>query len=432
LKGEKNMNVKYNQLKNKIIYEIFPRNYSKSGTFNDIYYDLERIKKLGVDVIWFMPFYPIGEKNRRGKYGSPYSIMKYDEISSEYGNIDQFKKIIKKANDLDMKIMIDIVFNHTSNDSYLIKNHKNWFNLDSNGEIVRKEPDWFDISDLNFKNEDLWKYLINILKFWKEIGVEGFRCDVASLIPMEFWEKAKMELDSEDRMIWLAESMEPEYILKLRKQGFDVISDTELYKVFDYTYDYDGYEKIDKYFRGEENFKNVVDYIKIQQAIYPRKYLKMRFLENHDKPRIASLISSKERLKNWSVFYMLLPGSALIYAGQEIKSSKKPDLFEKTHIDWNEGDYEFLNFIKKIIKISKKIKSECTFFKLEEIKKGVVLFTWKGENTNYYIIINLEEKYGYISLENINAEYDLINEEKIELKNTFKLRKDPLIIKSVR
>jgi glycosidase len=205
-----------------------------------------------------------------------------------------------------------------------------------------------------------------------------------------------------------------------------------LYKVFDYTYDYDGYEKIDKYFRGEENFKNVVDYIKIQQAIYPRKYLKMRFLENHDKPRIASLISSKERLKNWSVFYMLLPGSALIYAGQEIKSSKKPDLFEKTHIDWNEGDYEFLNFIKKIIKISKKIKSECTFFKLEEIKKGVVLFTWKGENTNYYIIINLEEKYGYISLENINAEYDLINEEKIELKNTFKLRKDPLIIKSVR
>lgn len=426
------MSEKYDQLKNKIIYEIFPRNYSKSGTFNDIYYDLERIKKLGVDIIWFMPFYPIGEKNRKGKFGSPYSIMKYDEISSEYGNIDQFKKIIKKAKDLDMKIMIDIVFNHTSNDSYLIKNHKNWFNLDTNGEIVRKESDWFDISDLNFKNEDLWNYLINILKFWKETGVEGFRCDVASLIPMSFWKKAKKEVDSQDIMIWLAESMEPEYINNLRKQGFDVVSDTELYEVFDYTYDYDGYEKMDKYFKGEEDIKNIVDYIKIQQVLYPRKYLKMRFLENHDKPRIASLISSKERLKNWLVFYMLLPGSSLIYAGQEIKNSKYPDLFEKTYINWDEGDYEFLNFIKKIIKISKEIKSDSDFFEIEEIKKGVVLFKWTGEKIKYYIIMNLEEKYGYISLKNFNSGYDMISKEKIELDNKFELKKDPLIIKSIQ
>jgi glycosidase len=232
-------------------------------------------------------------------------------------------------------------------------------------------------------------------------------------------------------MIWLAESMEPEYINKLRRQGFDVVSDTELYEVFDYTYDYDGYEFMDGYFKGEKNLRDVIDYIKVQQVIYPRKSLKMRFLENHDKPRIASLISSKERLKNWLVFYMLLPGSALIYAGQEIKNSKYPDLFEKTYINWDEGDYEFLNFIKKIIKISKEIKSESSFFEIEEIKKGVVLFKWAGEKTNYYIIMNLEEKYGYISLKNFNSGYDMINKEKIELDNKFELKKDPLIIKSI-
>lgn len=426
------MNLKYNQLKNKIIYEIFPRNYSKSGNFNDIYDDLERIKKLGVDIIWFMPFYPIGEKDRKGKYGSPYSIMKYDEISPEYGNIDQFKKIIKKAKNLDMKIMIDIVFNHTSNDSYLIKNHKNWFNLDSNGDIVRKEPDWFDISDLDFKNKELWIYLINILKFWKEIGVDGFRCDVASLIPIEFWEKAKMEVDFEDRMIWLAESMEPEYMSKLRKQGFEVTSDTELYKIFDYTYDYDGYEKIDKYFRGEGNLKNIVDYIKIQQVIYPRNFLKMRFLENHDKLRIASLISSKEMLKNWSTFYMLLPGPILIYAGQEIRENVYPDLFEKTHINWDKGDYEFLNFFKKIITISKEIKQESFYFEIKEIKKGVVEIKWSGNKNDYIIILNLEKRYGSIHLNDFYEGYDMINEERYYLKKTNDLKKEPLIIKIMK
>jgi glycosidase len=426
------MTNKFNELKNKVIYEIFLRNYSKSGTFNDVYCDLERIKKLGVDIIWFMPFYPIGKKNRKGNYGSPYSISKYDEISYEYGGIDQFKKIIKKSKELGMQVMIDIVFNHTSNDSYISKNHKDWFILNDDGDFFRKEPDWFDIADLNFKNSELWDYLINILKFWKDIGVEGFRCDVASLIPLNFWEKARSQVDPEKKLIWLAESMEPEYLRALRKEGYDVVSDTELYRVFDYTYDYDGYEKIHKYFKGEIELSGIVEYIKTQQTIYPRESLKMRFLENHDKPRIASLISSKQRLKNWTTFYMTLPGSSLIYAGQEIKDDKYPDLFEKTSINWDDGDYEFLNFIKKIIVISKEIKAESKYFEINEVKKGIVEIKWTGEKYDYLIILNLEEKYGDIFLNSFYEGYDMIGKEKVQLNKKYKLKKEPLIIKAIK
>ncbi|MGM0640008.1 MAG: alpha-amylase family glycosyl hydrolase [Thermotogota bacterium] len=421
-----------NKLDNKIIYEIFPRNYSKSGTFNEIYYDLERIKKLGTDIIWFMPFYPIGEKNRKGTYGSPYSIKKYDIISNEFGNIDQFKKIIRKANDLDLKVMIDIVFNHTSNDSFLSKNHKEWFRLNKKGDFERKEQDWFDIIDLDFEKKDLWDYLIGILKYWRDIGVSGFRCDVASMIPIDFWEKARNEVDPQGEMIWLAESLEPKYIIALRRKGYNILSDSELYKVFDLTYDYDGYQHIDEYFKGEKEIECLIDYIKIQQAIYPCNAMKMRFLENHDKPRIASIIFSKEKLKNWTTFYMLLPGVPLIYAGQEIKTEVYPDLFEKSSINWDNGDYEFLNFIKRIIMISKEIKTEANTFKINQIKNGIIEIIWESNSIKYYIYINLEEKYGDINLSKSYSGFDMIKGENIKIQENLKIGKEPIIIKSIK
>lgn len=422
------MKDKYNLLKNKIIYEIFPRNYSKSGTFNDIYNDLDRIKKLGVDIIWFMPFYPIGNINRKGKYGSPYSIKKYKEISKEFGNFDQFQKIIEKSKDLDMKIIIDIVFNHTSLDSE-ISNNKNWFIMNEKGEYKRKEPDWTDIIDLDIKNEELQKYLIDVLLFWKEIGVDGYRCDVASLISIDFWKKAKREVDSDNDLIWLAESLEPNYILNLRNKGYNVLSDNELLEVFDITYDYDGYQYLNEYFHGEKDLTDIIDFLKFQQSIYPQKSIKMRFLENHDKPRIANIISSKNRLKNWTLFYMMLPGIPLIYAGQEIKTNIYPSLFEKSSINWNDGDYEFLNFIKKIIIISKNIKEKGNFLKIKELKKGVVLLEWENKKFKYIFILNLEDKFGEINLDYSYSGEDLINNKNVIIEKTLSITKEPIAIK---
>ncbi len=198
------------------------------------------------------------------------------------------------------------------------------------------------------------------------------------------------------------------------------------------TYDYDGYQYIDEYFRGEKEIECLIDYIEIQQAIYPQKSLKMRFLENHDKPRIASIISSKEKLKNWTTFYMLLPGVPLIYAGQEIKTGLYPDLFEKSSINWDSGDYEFLNFIKRIIKISKEIKSEAKTFKIKQIKNGFVKMVWESKDVIYYIFLNLEEKYGDINLSKSYNGFDMINNENIKIQENLKIGKEPIIIKSIK
>ncbi len=421
---------KYKFLSESVIYEIFVRNYSNAGTFNEIYNDLDRIKKLGANIIWFMPLNPNGKFGKKGGHGSPYSISDYFTINPEYGNEKQFSDICEKAHDLDMKVLIDVVFNHTSMDSVLLKSNPEWFLKDENGNFTRKFKDWNDIYDLDFSNLDLWDYLVDILKKWIDFGVDGFRCDVAPMIPLEFWKYAinKIGEYSSKSIIWLAESVHKSFIKFLRDKGFEASSDTELHQIFDITYDYDGFEILQKYFSGNALLNDYVNYLFIQETLYTKNSLKLRFLENHDCERISSIFEGKNKLKNWSLFFMLLPGTPLIYMGQELMINKLPNLFEKNSVRWNEGDYEFLNYYKKIISISKEIKKNCKFFKTSFITNGILKIDWEGEE-NYTAILNLEDKSGILET-NLNISgIDLITGENFAIENIFNINKNPIILK---
>ncbi|MCX7923236.1 MAG: alpha-amylase family glycosyl hydrolase [Clostridia bacterium] len=416
-------------LKNAVIYEVFTRNHSEKGTFEEVYKDLERIKELGADIVWFMPIHPIGVIDRKGTYGSPYAIKDYRAISPDLGDEKSFKKLIDKAHDLGMKVMIDVVYNHTSMDSVLVTEHPEWFIKDECGNISRKFDGWEDITDLDYSKRDLWDYLIETLRMWASLGVDGFRCDVASMVPLEFWKEARRVINSEKEVVWLAETVHKSFIAHLRGLGYVAHSDPDVHEAFDLTYDYDGFEYLQQYFKGEAEIKDYINHLYIQRTMFPEHAIKMRFLENHDNQRIATIITGQSALKNWTVFYNLLPGASLIYAGQEISAKKWPDLFEKDVINWDNDDNEFRDFLKNVVSITKEIKKNCTDFEIKELRKGLVKILWKGENDEYVSILNLEDRYG-----DIEVDFELSGKELLtgcckEISTRYVIEKHPVVIK---
>lgn len=324
-------------LKNKVIYSVYVRNHSESGDFKGVMADLDRIKLLGVDYIWFMPIHPIGQVNKKGELGCPYSISDYRAVNPEYGTIEDFKELVSAIHEKGMKCMIDVVYNHTSHDSVLSKEHPEFFYKKPNGTFGNKVGDWTDVIDLDYTNKDLWDYQIETLKMWAEI-VDGFRCDVASLVPIEFWLRARKEVaEVNPECLWLAESVEYGLIKYARDTGFTCLSDSELYQAFDILYDYDIYPKYLAYVDGEISIGEYVEALNQQEYIYPENYIKLRCLENHDRTRAKKLFKSEREVVNFTAFMYMLKGTALLYAGQETENTETPSLFEYDKVNWNTG-----------------------------------------------------------------------------------------------
>ena len=168
-----------------MMYQIFVRNFSEEGTFAAVIPELDRIKALGTDIVWFMPIHPIGKLQRKGSLGSPYAISDYRAVNPEFGNIDDLRMVVDAIHERGMRCIIDVVYNHTSPDSVLSREHPEWFYHKPDGSFGNRVGDWSDIIDLDYSSRGLWEYQAETLKYWATI-VDGFRCDVASLIPLEF------------------------------------------------------------------------------------------------------------------------------------------------------------------------------------------------------------------------------------------------------
>lgn len=324
-------------LKNKVIYSVYVRNHSESGDFKGVMKDLDRIKLLGVDYIWFMPIHPIGEVNKKGELGCPYSISDYRAVNPEYGTMEDFKELVSAIHEKGMKCMIDVVYNHTSHESVLSKEHPEFFYKKPDGRFGNKVGDWTDVIDLDYTNKDLWDYQLETLKMWAKI-VDGFRCDVASLVPIEFWNRARKEVaEVNPDCLWLAESVEYGLIKYARDTGFNCLSDSELYQAFDILYDYDVYPKYLAYVDGEIPLSEYINALNQQEYIYPENYIKLRCLENHDRARAKKLVVTEQEVINYTAFMYMLKGTVLLYAGQETENTNTPSLFDYDKVDWNTG-----------------------------------------------------------------------------------------------
>ncbi|OCL26499.1 alpha-amylase [Orenia metallireducens] len=408
------------ELRNQIIYEAYVRNHSKEGTFNELVKDLDNIKELGVDILWLMPIHPIGQKNKKGELGCPYSIQDYKGVNPEYGTLDDFKGLIKAVHQRGMKLMIDVVYNHTAHDSKLFKEHPEWFYQTADGEVGNKVGDWYDVIDLDFDNLALWNYLIDALKYWVELGVDGFRCDVASMIPLKFWKRARKEVAQvREGIIWIAESVEPDFLKALRKNGFVGLSDAELYQAFDVSYDYDTFLYFKKYKSGKISFAEYLEKVRMQEYIYPANYVKMRFIENHDQERARRWLPVKEDLYNWTAFYYFQQGLTLIYGGQETDDIISPSLFDHDPVDWTLLDEYYVDLLKDLGEIKKdEIFAKGYYEILDSNREGVVVATYQLDNRLMVGIFNLEQKLGDISVPVSDGKYEnLISAKTIKVED---------------
>ena len=319
------------------MYCVFVRQYSEEGTFRKVLEDLPRIKSLGVDIIWLMPIHPIGVTSRKGTLGSPYAIRDYRAVNPEFGTREDLVSLVSAIHAQGMKCIIDVVFNHTSPDSELSKAHPEWFYHRADGSFGNRIGDWTDIIDLDYSHRGLWDEQIDTLKMWAEI-VDGFRCDVAPLIPLEFWLEAREAVRTvRPDCIWLSESVEPAFTLDNRARGMTSLSDSEIFRAFDVSYEYDVYHDWVRCLTGQLPLAAYLEQLRRQEFLYPDNYVKLRFLENHDRPRARFLIPDPLARENWTAFLYFQKGMTLLYSGQETENIHRPSLFEKDPVQWDTG-----------------------------------------------------------------------------------------------
>lgn len=351
---------------NEIIYQIFVRNYSEDGSFESVRKHLKRIKDLGVDVIYLTPIHPISVLKRKGKVGSPYAIQDYFEIDKSYGSKEDFTRLINDVHKQGMKIIIDMVFNHTGRDNVLLKSHPEYYFYRS-GKLGNRVGDWSDIIDLDTSRDDTKEYLLSVLKYWRGLGVDGFRFDVASMIPLDFFQKARKELGND--VFFLAESIDYNFANYLRSTGDNPTRDEEMFPTFDVLYNYSWYRELESYLTNQSSIDELVYALNKDAQLLQDRGLRLNCLENHDTERIASRVS-RETLFNLIDFIFYLKGMTFIYMGQEYGNTHRPNLFEKDPVIWDK-DEEIYEHYLKAINAKKKQPSEI-FQKFVKVNNNTI------------------------------------------------------------
>jgi cyclomaltodextrinase len=314
-------------LREGVIYELFPRNFSREGTFNAVTERLDELKDLGVNIIWLMPIHPLGEKMRKGSLGSPYAVRDYYAINPEYGTDADLKRLISEAHRRGLKVIIDMVANHTAWDSVMMA-HPDFYKRDAQGKILPPVPEWTDVAGLNYDNPQLREYMISMLKHWIDpatFDLDGFRCDVASMVPTTFWEQARMELEKvKPDIMLLAEASKPELMLK----AFDADYAWPLHGALNNVL-LNGAPASELRRSWEESCQQ-----------FPRASFHMRISDNHDEARAVTRFGLKGALAA-SALMFTLDGVPLLYNGMEVgdaTESGDPALFEKLPVFWHPKD----------------------------------------------------------------------------------------------
>ena len=308
-----------------IVYEVFPRQFSAKGDFAGVTAQLDRLQQLGVNILWLMPIHPVGKLKANGTFGSPYAVRDYYAINPEYGTAADLHRLIGEAHRRGLKVIIDIVADHTAWDSVLMRT-PGFYRHDAGGHVVPPRPEWADVAALNYENPQLRRYMLEMLKYWvREFELDGFRCDAAGMVPTDFWEEARTELDAlKPGLFLLAESDDPALMAR----------------AFDADYAWKDYAALADAIAGRSPVSVVREQWQRENARYERGALRMRFSDNHDETRAVTRFGEPAALAA-SALVFTLDGVPLLYNGMEVgdaAESGAPALFEKVPIYWASAD----------------------------------------------------------------------------------------------
>jgi glycosidase len=329
-------------LRSAVFYEIFPRNFSAAGDFNSITARLVELKDLGVDTLWLMPIHPLGLKAKKGSVGSPYCVQDFYAINPDYGTTNDFKHLIEQAHERGMKVIMDIVAGHTAWDSVMMV-HPEFYTRDAAGNIHPPYPEWTDVAELNYTNSVLRQYMIDMMAYWlRDFGVDGFRCDTAFTVPVDFWEEARVDL----------EKVKPQVVIITDSGARPAL----LSKAFDLDYSGNLYETLNGVIIGEQPASLLKDSWDHTREQFSKEALHLRFTDHHNMSRATVRFGLAGALAA-QTFMLMLDGVPLFYNGMEVgdaTESADPALFEKAPVFWQPGGRPPLRSIyRDLIKLRK-------------------------------------------------------------------------------
>jgi cyclomaltodextrinase len=389
-------------LRSAVVYEIFPRNFSQAGDFNAITARLDDLQQLGVNVLWLMPIHPTGEKMKKGSMGSPFAVRDFYAINPGYGTTNDFKQLIAEAHKRDQKVVMDIVASHTSWDSVLME-HPDFYLKDTNGAIIPPDPGWTDVAGLDYSNPAVRQYMIDMMKYWlQEFGVDGFRCDVAPNVPVDFWEAARTELEkiNPDIIILADAGAKPELLNK----AFDVDSSWAMINTLNTVM-----SSVEPAYYLKESWQHTDEQ-------YPKGALHLRFTDNHEENRAVARYGVDGALAA-QVMMLTLDGVPLFYNGMEVgdaTESTDPALFEKMPVFWNPGGRPPLRDIyRDVIKLR---KQNAAFYNGDVIwiqntaPSEIVSYLRQDSKDEFLVLINLSSRRVTGSVELTNpAAFEVVN-----------------------
>ena len=325
-------------LETSVIYEIFPRSFSPEGNLNGVTAKLDVLQHLGVNVLWLMPLHPVGQVGKKGTYGSPYAVRDYYAIDPAYGTKDDLRRLVEQAHQRQMKVILDIVANHTSLDSVMMA-HPNFYKRDGQGKVL-SPYDWTDVAALDYTNPELRRYMADMLVYWiKDFNLDGFRCDAAGEVPTDFWENTRKRLDQiHPGILMLAEASKPE----LLRSAFDLDYSWPLMAALNNTIEHGA------------PASSVEATLQREQSLFPKRAMHMRMFDDHDEQRALARYGSDGSLAAAALIFTL-DGVPMIYNGMEVSDpteSGAPALFENLKIWWQAGDMrpEFPKFYDFMIR----------------------------------------------------------------------------------
>jgi alpha-amylase len=369
------------------VYEVNLRQYTEEGTFTAFAKHLPRLKQMGVKTLWFMPLTPIAQEQKKGSMGSYYACSDYTSVNPEFGTLHDFKSLVKQAHKLGFRVIIDWVANHTGWDHVWTTEHPDWYEKDEETGTFRRASGMDDIIELDFRNTGMRKAMIEAMMFWvRECDIDGFRCDLAFWVPLDFWIEAKKELDKVKELFWLAEA--------------DPLDHPEYMQVFDAAYSWTWMHKTEDFFK---NGLHLHDLIVVLEKYRQAPGIKAWFTSNHDENTWNG--TEYEKYGNaallLAVFSCTWPGIPLIYSGQELPNLKRLQFFDKDVIEWNEvlQLHEFYKTLLHLQTSNPALKLNSKFFRIHSSGDEKVLgYLRKSGAVEIVVLLNFSGSFVRLEL----------------------------------
>jgi alpha-amylase len=363
------------------IYEVNLRQYTPEGTFDAFAKEMPRLKDMGIEILWFMPITPISLARRLGTLGSYYACSDYTSTNPEFGTVGDFKRLVGQAHDLGFKVIIDWVANHTGWDHHWTHEHPEYYRKDAEGRFFDSHG-WEDVIDLNYDSPLLREAMMDAMAFWvSECAIDGFRCDMAMLVPLDFWRTARIRLDRPGKMFWLAECEEIAY-----------------HEVFDASYAWKFLHRMESVSKKEFGPRGLDEVLTYYDTMFPADALHLYFTTNHDENSHSG--SEYERMGDAAMAFAVLcctwNGIPLIYSGQELPNHKRLLFFDKDCIPWT-GVYELHDFYKALLGLRKTNPAmraadpAVTTHRLhtKELDERCFAFLRRKDNDEVLVVLNL-------------------------------------------